>query len=443
MKRLILIALLLVSSSLAQCPEFLGYQPVSLDIDNILGPETLFGDPICLLRETQVFMGNDTGIGLFGIIDRFSNILFVVFTAIAAASLAARRSLELTLWFLTKLFLVGMLFGLDVEVRDLVKNTWYRTYEFSDDVWKRDGGVADQLETALSDAAIVFPTGFGLMGIVKAGGKKLLVKTAAEGIESQASRKASKLLSWAPTLLNFMLYAFLPVIFVYGALIYLSGIQMLVFLLFWKLAVAFLMLPGGGLGMMRRLSSVYVAALIKVLWLPFMFAILIDLTLRQPMRRFNEHLQTGIDAINGAVADLNARVPTGIAESLSPGQWREWLDSIPNAIMDSLGGVLTIIIGWVIGFVMMLVLLGVGIWLMQQTSGVVTSLVGGFGGGGAVPNVLSKAAQMVQQRVYYNRLAERRNELPSDTPRQLPPPGGQASSQRNVNPPGRQQGANP
>ncbi len=444
MKRLLLlVTLMLAGSSLAQCPEFLGYQPVSLDIDNILGPETLFGDPICLLRQTQVFMGNDTGVGLFRIVDRFANVLFVVFTAIAAASLAARHSLELTLWFLAKLFLVGMLFGLDVEVRDLVKNTWYRTYEFSDDVWKRDGGVADQLEITLTDAALVFPTAFGLVGIVKAGGRKLLVKTAAEGIESQASRRASKVLSWTPTLLNFMLYAFLPVIFVYGALIYLSGIQMLVFLLFWKLAVAFLMLPGGGLGMMRRLSSVYVAALIKVLWLPFMFAILIDLTLRQPMRRFNEHLQAGLDAINGAVADLNARVPTGIAESLSPGQWREWLNSIPNAIMDSLGGVLTIIIGWVIGFVMMLVLLGVGIWLMQQTSGVVTSLVGGFGGGGAVPNVLSRAAQMVQQRIYYNRLAERRNELPSETPRQLPPPGGQASSQRQANSSGKQKGATP
>jgi hypothetical protein len=443
MKRLIILVLFLASSSLAQCPEFLGYQPVSLDIDNILGPETLFGDPICLLRQTQVFMGNDTGIGLFGIVDGFANILFVVFTAIAAASLAARRSLELTLWFLAKLFLVGMLFGLDVEVRDLVKNTWYRTYEFSDDVWKRDGGVADQLETTLSDAAIVFPTAFGLVGIVKAGGRKLLVKTAAEGIESQASRRASKLLSWAPTLLNFMLYAFLPVIFVYGALIYLSGIQMLVFLLFWKLAVAFLMLPGGGLGMMRRLSAVYVAALIKVLWLPFMFAILIDLTLRQPMRRFNEHLQAGIDAINSAVADLNSRVPSGIAESLSPGQWREWLESIPNAVMDSLGGVLTIIIGWVIGFVMMLVLLGVGIWLMQQTSGVVTSLVGGFGGGGAVPNVLSRTAQMIQQRSHYNRLAERRNELPSDTPRQLPPPGGQASSERRTQPSDARKGATP
>jgi hypothetical protein len=443
MKPLIVLALFLASSSLAQCPEFLGYQPVSLDIDNILGPETLFGDPICLLRQTQVFMGNDTGVGLFRIVDRFANILFVVFTAIAAASLAARRSLELTLWFLAKLFLVGLLFGLDVEVRDLVKNTWYRTYEFSDDVWKRDGGVADQLESTLTDAAIVFPTAFGLVGIVKAGGRKLLIKTAAEGIESQASRRASKLLSWAPTLLNFMLYAFLPVIFVYGALIYLSGIQMLVFLLFWKLAVAFLMLPGGGLGMMRRLSAVYVAALIKVLWLPFMFAILIDLTLRQPMRRFNEHLQTGLDAINGAVADLNARVPTGVAESLSPGEWREWLESIPNAIMDSLGGVLTIIIGWIIGFVMMLVLLGVGIWLMQQTSGVVTSLVGGFGGGGAVPNVLSRAAQMVQQRIYYNRLAEKRNELPTDTPRQLPPPGGQASSEHRANPSSKQKGGTP
>jgi hypothetical protein len=435
MKRFFLTALLLFASPcLAQCPEFLGYEPTSLNMDNILGPETLFGDPICLLRETQVFMGNDTGVGLFRTIDRFANVLFVVFTAIAAASLAARRNLELTLWFLAKLFLVGLLFGLHVEVRDLVKNTWYRTYEFSDDVWKRENGVADQLETTLTDAAIVFPTGFGLLGIVKAGGRKLLTKTAAEGIESQAGRKATRLLSWAPTLLNFMLYAFLPVIFIYGALIYLSGIQMLVFLLFWKLAVAFLMLPGGGLGMMRRLSAVYIVALIKVLWLPFMFAILIDLTLRQPMRRFNEHLQAGIDAINGAVADLNARVPSGIAESLSPGQWREWLESVPTAIMDSLGGVLTIVIGWVIGFVMMLVLLGVGIWLMQQTSGVVTSLVGGFGGGGAVPNVLSRVAQMIQQRIYVNRLADKRNESLPEAPRQLPPPGGQASTQRHVQP---------
>jgi hypothetical protein len=430
MRGFVIALVLLVSGmGMAQCPEFLGYEPAPLDMDNLLGPETLFGDPLCLLRETQTFMGNDTGIGVFGILDKFANILFVVFTAIAVVNLAARRSLELVLWFLAKLFLVGMLFGLHVEVRDLTKTTWYRTYEFSDDVWKRPGGVAEQLGSAVNEAEILFPTTFGLVGVVKTGGRKLLVKTASEGIESQMGRRARNLLNWAPTLLNFMLYAFLPVIFIYGALIYLSGIQMLIFLLFWKLAVAFLMLPGGGLGMMRRLTALYLAALIKVLWLPFMFAILIDLTLRQPMRRFNEHLQAGLDSVNTAVADLNAQMPASITEALSPREWQDWLNSIPSAVMDSLGGILTIIIGWVLGFVMMLVLLGVGIWLMQQTSGLVTSLVGGFSGGGVVPNVLGKTAQLVQQRLYLNRVNQRQ-ELPASVPKQLPPSGGQAYSER-------------
>jgi hypothetical protein len=236
-------------------------------------------------------------------------------------------------------------------------------------------------------------------------------------------RQARKLLNWAPTLLNFMLYAFLPVIFVYGALIYLSGIQMLVFLVFFKLGAAFLMLPFGGLGMMRRLVGVYVAALLKVLWLPFMFAILIDLTLRQPMRRFNSHLQVGLDSVNTAVADLNSRMPASITEALSPREWQDWLNSIPSAVMESLGGILTIIIGWILGFVMMLVLLGVGIWLMQQTSGFITAIVGGFGGSGAVPNPLAKAAQLVQQRVYMNRVSGQR-EVSSKSPTYSPPPGG-------------------
>jgi hypothetical protein len=430
MRYLVILLVFFSGVSLAQCPEFLGYEPTPLNLDNVLGPETLFGDPICLLRETQVFMGNNTGIGIFNIVDSFANVLFVLFTAIAVVNLAAKRSLELVYWFLAKLFLVGMLFGLHVEMRDLAKNTWYRTYEFSDDVWKMPGGVAEQLKSAVDEAEILFPTTFGLVGIVKTGGRKLLVKTATEGIESQMGRRARNLLNWAPTLLNFMLYAFLPVIFIYGALIYLSGIQMLIFLLFWKLAVAFMMLPGGGLGMMRRLSGVYIAALIKVLWLPFMFGILIDLTLRQPMRRFNEHLQTGLDTINIAVADLNTRIPQSLPEALSPREWQEWLNSIPSTIMESLGGVLTIIIGWVLGFVMMLVLLGVGIWLMQQTSGIVTSLVGGFSGGGVVPNVLGSAAQLVQQRMYLNRLSSQRQALPTTVSSQPPPSGGQAHTER-------------
>jgi hypothetical protein len=435
MRRFVIgLVLMLFSVSLAQCPEFLGYEPMPLDMENVLGPETLFGDPICLLRETQVFMGNDTGIGIFSILDRFANILFIVFTAIAVVNLAAKQSLDLVLWFLAKLFLVGMLFGLHVEVRDLAKNTWYRTYEFSDEVWKMPGGVAEQLKSAVDEAEILFPTTFGLVGIVKTGGRKLLVKTASEGIESQMGRRARNLLNWAPTLLNFMLYAFLPVIFIYGALIYLSGIQMLIFLLFWKLAIAFMMLPGGGLGMMRRLMALYIAALIKVLWLPFMFGILIDLTLRQPMRRFNEHLQAGLDTINTAVADLNTRIPQSLPEALSPKQWQEWLNSIPSTIMESLGGVLTIIIGWVLGFVMMLVLLGVGIWLMQQTSGVVTSLVGGFSGGGAIPNVLGRTAQLVQQRMYLNRVSSQRQTLPNTVPSLPPPSGGQAHTEHRQQP---------
>jgi hypothetical protein len=431
MRQLVIIfALVLGSAALAQCPEFLGNDPAPLDWDNILGPETLFGDPICLLRETQVFIGNATGVGLFAIVDRFANVLFIVFTGIALVNLAARNSLELSLWFLAKLFIVGMVFGLSVEIRDLTKETWYRTYEFSDNVWHMPGGVSEQLKTAVDEAEILFPTTFGLVGIVKTGGRKLLIKTASEGIESQMGRQARKLLNWAPTLLNFMLYAFLPVIFIYGALIYLSGIQMLVFLVFFKLAAAFLMLPFGGLGMMRRLVGVYVAAILKVLWLPFMFGILIDLTLRQPMRRFNSHLQAGLDSVNTAVADLNARMPASITEALSPREWQEWLNSIPITVMESLGGILTIIIGWILGFVMMLVLLGVGIWLMQQTSGFITAIVGGFGGSGAVPNPLTKAAQLVQHRVFMNRISNQRNESSSSTPKYLPPSGG--SSQKEI-----------
>jgi hypothetical protein len=431
MKRFIVLLILVVTTTAfgqSQCPEFLGNQTTPLDWKNILGPETLFGDPVCLLRETQVFLGNTTGIRLFSIVDRFANILFLVYTGIALINLAARNSLELSLWFLAKLFIVGMVFGLSTEIRDLTKNTWYSTYEFSDNVWHRPGGVSEQLKTAVDEAEILFPTTFGLVGIVKTGGRKLLVKTATEGIESQMGRQARKLLNWAPTLLNFMLYAFLPVIFVYGALIYLSGIQMLVFLVFFKLAAAFLMLPFGGLGMMRRLVGVYVAALLKVLWLPFMFAILIDLTLRQPMRRFNGHLQAGLDSVNTAVADLNARMPASITEALSPREWQDWLNSIPSAVMESLGGILTIIIGWILGFVMMLVLLGVGIWLMQQTSGFITAIVGGFGGSGAVPNPLAKAAQLIQHRIFMNRVSSQR-EVSSSSPTYLPPPGGSAQKE--------------
>jgi hypothetical protein len=428
MRWLAILFFFLAATALAQCPEFLGNEPAPLDWDNILGPETLFGDPVCLLKETQVFLGNATGIGLFEIVDRLANILFLVFTGIALVNLAARNSLELSLWFLAKLFIVGMVFGLSTEIRDLSRNTWYSTYEFSDDVWHRPGGVSEQLKSAVDEAEILFPTTFGLVGIVKTGGRKLLVTTATEGIESQMGRQARKLLNWAPTLLNFMLYAFLPVIFIYGALIYLSGIQMLVFLVFFKLAAAFLMLPFGGLGMMRRLVGVYVAALLKVLWLPFMFAILIDLTLRQPMRRFNGHLQEGLDSVNGAVTDLNSRMPASITEALSPREWQDWLNSIPTAVMESLGGILTIIIGWILGFVMMLVLLGVGIWLMQQTSGFITALVGGFGGAGAVPNPLSKAAQLIQHRVSANRASSQR-EVSSDPLLHIPPSGGASQKQ--------------
>jgi hypothetical protein len=435
MKRLAFILVLLLATtalSQSQCPEFLGNQTTPLDWENILGPETLFGDPVCLLRETQAFLGNTTGIGLFSIVDRFANVLFLVFTGIALVNLAARNSLELSLWFLAKLFIVGMIFGLSTEIRDLTKNTWYSTYEFSDNVWHMPGGVSEQLKSAVDEAEILFPTTFGLVGIVKTGGRKLLVTTATEGIESQMGRQARKLLNWAPTLLNFMLYAFLPVIFIYGALIYLSGIQMLVFLVFFKLAAAFLMLPFGGLGMMRRLVGVYVAALLKVLWLPFMFAILIDLTLRQPMRRFNGHLQAGLDSVNTAVADLNTRMPGSLSEALSPREWQDWLNSIPSTVMASLGGILTIIIGWILGFVMMLVLLGVGIWLMQQTSGFITALVGGFGGSGAVPNPLAKAAQLVQHCVSANRSTNPRD-VSSGPLIHIPPSGG--SSQKELEQP--------
>jgi hypothetical protein len=110
MRWLAILFVFLAATALAQCPEFLGNEPAPLDWDNILGPETLFGDPVCLLKETQVFLGNATGIGLFEIVDRLANILFLVFTGIALVNLAARNSLELSLWFLAKLFIVGMVF---------------------------------------------------------------------------------------------------------------------------------------------------------------------------------------------------------------------------------------------------------------------------------------------------------------------------------------------
>ena len=431
---LVLLALSLGSIGLAQCPEFLGVAAEPVEPDTALSPETLFGDPICLLRETQTFIGNDSGIGLFRLVDRLADVLFVLFTGVAVVNLAARRSLELAIWFLAKLFLVGMVLGLHVETRDLAKETWYRTYEFSDSVWRMDGGVADQLKTAIDDAQVLLPTTFGLVGIVKTGGRKLYVRTASEGIESQAGRRARRMLNWAPTLLNIMLYTFLPVIFIYGALIYLSGVQLLLFLVFWKFAVAFLMLPGGGLGIMRRLSAIYLAALLKVLWLPFMFGILIDLILRQPLRRFSTHLQAGIGSVNDAVADLNARMPRNFS-SFSPRQWQAWLESIPATVMDSLGGVLTIVIGWVLGFLMMLVLLGVGIWLMQQTSGIITSVVGGFGGSGAVPNPVAKTIQMIQQRHYVEQLKSKSEGSQDATQRGLPSSSSTTEEPRRNQPP--------
>ena len=103
--------------------------------------------------------------------------------------------------------------------------------------------------------------------------------------------------------------------------------------------------------------------------------------------------------------------------------------------MDSLGGVLTIVIGWVLGFLMMLVLLGVSIWLMQQTSGVITSIVGGFGGSGAIPNPVAKTLQMIQQRHYVEQLKGQKEGSQDTAQRGLPSSSSTTEEPRRNQPP--------
>lgn len=194
-------------------------------------------------------------------------------------------------------------------------------------------------------------------------------------------------------------------------------------MLLLPLAGALLMLPSGS-STTRRWLGMYVAALFTVIFLPVVFGIAVDLGMVQPLARMGAHMQDALDQFTTAAEGL--ALPAG-AEMWRVAQWQAWLESVPDSVLNALGGVVSILLGWLLSLAALIVGMLVGVYLLLNLLGLIGGFMGGAGGSAGAAFGLSRlrsGGTRVERGTHtiMNAFVSTQTTPPAALP--APPPGG-------------------
>ena len=140
---------------------------------------------------------------------------------------------------------------------------------------------------------------------------------------------------------------------------------------------------------MSRWLGMYLAALFTVIFLPILFGIAVDLGMVQPLVRMSTHMQEALSQFSDAAEAL--ALPSG-AEAWRIAQWQDWLQGIPDSMLSALGGIVSILLGWLLSLVALIVGMLVGVYLLMNLPGFVGGFIGGIGASAATAFGLSRVS---------------------------------------------------
>lgn len=336
-------------------------------------------DPVAWYRRTNDVI---TGSGLHTQVETLGYAL--VFTLFAYSAVRASyyaRSAEFGALFGRLLLAAALLLAM-TPIRSALHGTWVAAFEWSSGLF---GEVQDELIENADEVALLLAPFFTAGAAVNYLGRKVATKAAVAAVEAGASTTAS-LTSRATGYMNGVLLLFFPLFGMYAALVYASGFVVLLSMLFLPLAGALLLLPNGASWMSRWLGM-YTAALFTVIFLPIIFGIAVDLGMVQPMARLGVHMQDALTRFSEAAAVLT--LPSG-AEVWRIAQWQAWLQNIPDSLLSALGGIVSILLGWLLSLVALVVGMLIGVYLLMNLPGFVGGFIGGIGASAGAAFALSR-----------------------------------------------------
>ena len=336
-------------------------------------------DPVAWYRRTSDVI---TGTGLNTQVETLSYAL--VFTLFAYGALRASyysRSSEFAALF-GRLLLAGAILLSLSPIRGVLHGTWVSAFGWSSGIFS---GVQEELVDAADDVSLLLAPFFAAGAVVQTAGRRIAREATGAMVEMGAS-SVTGAASRASQYMNGVLLLFFPLFGMYAVLVYASGFVVLLGMLLLPLAGALIMLPNGASWISRWLGM-YVGALFTVIFLPIIFGIAIDLGMVQPLARMGGHMQDALTQFSAASQALD--VPSG-AELWKVGEWQDWLQGIPDSLLSALGGITSILLGWLLSLVGLIVGMLIGVYLLMNLQGLIGGFIGGIGASAAAAFSLSR-----------------------------------------------------
>jgi len=366
-KRLAILACLLCGVAFAQDTE-------------VMFPGLQLPDPISWLSEVHRFVtsnGFHTGMIQIG-----WAILFVGF--LVGLSRVSYYASEAEWWAVYGRLILGVL--ILVNASDIQKGTlgfWNNLYTWSSTI-NGETIQTDLEQGALEVGALLTPIlivgggaamfGGRIAATAAAGGNAGLVT----GTNTAKFGSASRLGLFTRVLM----YAFLPVFSIYAALVFLSGLTILLGMLLLPLAGAMIVFPGG-ISWWGRWFGMVTGALVNILVLPILFNVVILLGMLGPMDVMQTNLQKASDSLQGIIGTSDA---TGSIDNdrfpRDPRKFAEYVvDQTIGQIMAPFEALEHVVGGWLLSLVALVMGMLIALFLMRNFDKVITGFIGGIASG--------------------------------------------------------------
>lgn len=264
--------------------------------------------------------------------------------------------------------------------RGLMHDTWVSVYQWSTQVWDPGLGAGLSMAERLRDASEGMSENLGSflasVEIMEAGGWD----ADDSGVVSDTMSNLLTARGWFSDA-NIILHLLLPLLFsIYAALIFASGMVVLIGNVVLPIAGAILLLPGGGQAWFSQWVRMYAGALFTVAFLPIMFGLIVEVGFVQPVEQINGTIEDALIEVNALAVEV---------EDMGSGQdwWRTgnllhaW--DMMSESWDAVRSTSQVIRGYFTGMMRSLIMLLVGfivtIFLMLRLERYVHGFMGGVG----------------------------------------------------------------
>ncbi len=337
-------------------------------------------DPISWLSEVHAFVignGFHTGMTRIG-----WALLFVGF--LVGLSRVAYYASEAEWWAVYGRLLLGVIVLANVSpIQRQTLTTWNTLYTWSSNL--NGETVKTDLEQGAKDVGLLLGPILIVGGGAAMFGGRIAAGAAAAGNAGIAGGANVAKFGAGRSLGLFtrvLMYAFLPVFSIYAALVFLSGLTILLGMLLLPLAGAMVVFPGG-LSWWSRWFGMITGSLVNILVLPILFNIVILLGMLGPMDVMQNGLQKASTSLEGMMGGINGAASLGDpAFPRDPRKISGWLlEKLYGDVMAPVEALPHVLGGWILSLVALIMGMLIALYLMRNFDRVITGFMGGIAAG--------------------------------------------------------------